>query len=116
EIVLTHPPAANLAGLAANGIARGIFLERIQRAGKDLPFTLQTSLEAGDVLSVIGDETHIARLTKQSGYEKQQTEGSNLTSVASAIFIGALIGLPVLGIGGIEISLTIFVGVLLGGV
>jgi putative transport protein len=116
DIVMTHPPAANLGGLATNGIARGIFLERIQRAGKDLPFTLQTPLEAGDVLSVIGDESHIAHLTKVSGYEKQQTESSNLTNVAAAIFIGALIGLPALGIGGVELTLTTFVGVLLGGV
>jgi putative transport protein len=116
EIVLTHPPAATLGQLASNGLARGIFLERIVRGGKDLPFTLQTPLEPGDVLSLMGDETHIEALTVQSGYAKQGADTSNLTNISAAIGLGALIGLPALGFAGVELGLTMFVGVLLGGI
>ena len=46
---------------------------------------------------------------------QQLTEATNLTNVAAAIVVGALIGLPSLVFGGVEITLTVFVGVLLGG-
>ena len=115
EIVLTNPSARNLAEFASNEITRGIFLERIQRGGKDLPFTLQTTLEGGDVLSVRGVEAHIAQLAEAVGYQRQQSDASNMTNIAAAIFIGAAIGLPAIGIAGVKVTLTTFVGVLIGG-
>jgi len=115
EIVVTRPTYPTLGQLATNDLSRGMFLGRLVRSGKELPITLNTSLEAGDVLSVVGDESHIALLAQELGYAKQETDASNMTNITAAIFLGALIGLPALAFAGVKISLTMFVGVLLGG-
>jgi putative transport protein len=49
------------------------------------------------------------------GYIQKQSEATNLTGVSLAIFLGALVGLPAIVMGSLEIGLTAFVGVLLGG-
>lgn len=116
EIVVTRrKSAATLGELAAMDVARGLFLKRLSRGGKDLPFTLKTALQPGDVLLVIGNESHIMELADKLGYAKEKTDASNMANITTAICVGALIGLPALGLSGVEISLTMFVGVLLGG-
>jgi putative transport protein len=104
-----------LGELGPSEIARGIFLQKMVRAGKELPYTLQTPIEAGDVLTVVGGKFNIERLAEELGYAQIQSDATNLTGVSLAIFLGALIGLPALALRSMEISLTIFVGVLLGG-
>jgi putative transport protein len=117
DIVVTRRKAGrrSLGELAHDDLARGVFLRKLVRAGCELPYTLQTSIEPGDILSVTGEESHTDRLAKELGYERQLTDVTNLTLVSGAIFLGALIGLPALALGGIEIGLTLFVGVLIGG-
>lgn len=115
EVVVTRRTYQTLGQLATNDLSRGVFLARLIRSGKDLPYTLKTPLEPGDVLSVVGGESHIVQLAQELGYVKQETDASNMTNITSAIFLGALIGLPALAFAGVEISLTMFVGVLVGG-
>ena len=104
-----------LGELAPSEIARGVFLQRMVRSGKELPYTLQTTIEAGDVLTVVGEESNVERLAAEVGHAQGQSDATNLTAVCLAIFVGALIGLPALVLRSVEISLTLFVGVLLGG-
>lgn len=115
EVVLTSNKYSTLGQLAVADVSRGIFLARLTRSGKDLPYTLKTPLEPGDVLSVAGDELHINELSQELGYAKRETDASNITNITIAILVGALIGLPALAFAGVEISLTMFVGVLVGG-
>ena len=116
EVVVSSARAGRTLGeLAENKASRGVFLEKFTRVGKELPFTLQTPIEPGDVLSVKGELSNIDRIVSEVGYAVPPTDATNMTIVSTAIFLGALIGLPRLVFRGIEVSLTLFVGVLLGG-
>jgi putative transport protein len=114
-VIAQHAAATTLGELAQTDFARGIFLERLVRGGEDLPFTLQTSLEPGDVLTAVGEHSHVLAMAQELGYAKQETDASNMTHISLAICLGALIGLPAFVLAGVEISLTMFVGVLVGG-
>lgn len=116
EIVVSRKGAGvTLGELGKTDIARGIFLEKITRAGKELPYTLKTPIEAGDVLCVRGETNQISRFIEATGHNELSATETNMTTFSTVVFLGALIGLPGLVIAGVELSLTAFVGVLLGG-
>jgi putative transport protein len=104
-----------LADLAQDEVSRGIFLRRITRAGTDLGMLADTRVQRGDVLTVAGSSTSTARLAKSFGIADRITDVTDMMVVATGIVAGALIGLPALHIGGVEIGLSLPVGVLLGG-
>lgn len=116
DLVVSRQMAVPALGeLATSELARGIFLRQAVRAGKELPNTLKTLFEPGDVLSLTGEKSRVDRLIRELGYEQTAASATKLSNVAAAIFLGALIGLPALAFRGLEISLTMFVGVLVGG-
>ena len=104
-----------LADLAQDEVSRGIFLRRITRAGTDLGMLADTRVQRGDVLTVAGSSTSTARLAKSFGIADRITDVTDMMVVATGIVAGAFIGLPALHIGGVEIGLSLPVGVLLGG-
>jgi putative transport protein len=69
----------------------------------------------GDVLTLIGSVASTARAVTLIGVADRATDATDMLVVATAIVAGALIGLPAIEIGGIEIGLSLPVGVLLGG-
>ena len=116
DIVVTRRMGGRTLGeLARSEVSRGVFLQKLVRVGKELPYTLQTPIEPGDVLSVTGEKSHVDQVVEELGYAKQPTDATPMTMVSLAIFLGALTGLPALALGGAEVTLTLFVGVLLGG-
>ena len=114
-IVTRHKGGRTLGELAGSQVSRGVFLQKLVRAGKELPYTLRTPIEAGDVLSVTAEKSQVDRLVEELGYALRPGDETNMTIVSAAIFLGALIGLPGLVFGGVEVTLTLFVGVLAGG-
>jgi len=116
DVVVTRRMRGRTLGLiAASHMSRGIFLQKLVRLGRELPYTLQTPIESGDVLSVTGEKSHVDELVEELGYAKQPTDATPMIMVSSVIFLGGLVGLPALSLSGIKISMTLFVGVLLGG-
>ena len=117
DLVLTK---ASLAGKSLRYIAqevgaRGIFLTGLRRGGREMPFTPSTVVERGDVLSVTGTKAEVERVANDVGFAVYPTSSTNLMLVAATIFVGGLIGLPSLIVGGITLSLSVSVGVLLAG-
>ena len=104
-----------LADLAADQSSRGVFLRRITRGGNDLGMLPDTKVNRGDVLTVVGSASSTARLAELFGVADRPSDVTDMAVVATGIVAGALIGLPALDIGGIEIGLSLPVGVLLGG-
>jgi putative transport protein len=104
-----------LAELAQDEIARGVFLRRITRAGTTLAVLPETRVHRGDVLTVAGSMVSTERVAKAIGIADRATDVTDMMVVATGIVAGALIGLPALKIGGVEIGLSLPVGVLLGG-
>jgi putative transport protein len=69
----------------------------------------------GDVLTLVGSASDTARVVKVLGIADRPSDVTDMMVVAAGIVAGALIGLPALHIGGVEIGLSLPVGVLLGG-
>ncbi len=117
DIVVTHKAALRkpLRELATLAASRGVFLHSLARGGDDLPFSLLTMLQRGDVVTLSGAKEHIERAAQDIGQAQWHSEATNVVSVSLAILIGGLIGLPALSIGRLDIGLSMFVGVLLGG-
>jgi putative transport protein len=117
DVVLTNRTLAEqpLKALAERVAARDIFLLKVRRAGRELPFAPETQMERGDILTVTGRENEVARIANRIGYAEYSTSSTDLLLVGAAIAIGGLIGVPALKVGHIEIGLSIPVGVLLAG-
>jgi putative transport protein len=104
-----------LADLAVDPLSRGVFMRRITRGGMDLGLLPDTQVHRGDVLTLVGSATDTARVVEVIGIADRPSDVTDMMVVATGIVAGALIGLPALHIGGVEIGLSLPVGVLLGG-
>ncbi len=104
-----------LAELGKGQGARGVFLRRITRAGTVIGAMPDTRLQRGDVLTLVGSVANVARAAEIIGVTDRATDATDMLVVATAIVAGAMIGLPAVHVGGIEIGLSLPVGVLLGG-
>jgi putative transport protein len=104
-----------IADLAGDAVSRGVFLRRMTRAGNPLGILPGTRVQRGDVLTIVGTAANTARVAESFGVADRPSDVTDMFVVATGIVAGALIGLPALHIGGVEIGLSLPVGVLLGG-
>jgi putative transport protein len=104
-----------LAVLAGEEAARGVFLRRIARAGTTIGVLPDTKVYRGDVLTIAGTTANVTRAVEYLGVADRATDATDMLVVAVAIVAGAMIGLPALDVRGVEIGLSLPVGVLLGG-
>jgi putative transport protein len=117
DLVLTNPRLSGqtLSALGRELGARGVFVRKLRRAGRELPFTAQTVVERGDVMTVVGAQSEVARLAPEVGYAEYASSTTDLLAVAATIALGALIGVPSLRLGPFSVGLSAPVGVLLAG-
>ena len=117
DVVVTNSEVDGkaLVDLAREEAARGVFLRRIARAGTAIGVLPDTKVHRGDVLTIGGATANVTRAIEYLGVADRATDATDMLVVAVAIVAGALIGLPALDIGGVEIGLSLPVGVLLGG-
>lgn len=117
DVFVTQKTAAGrtIGDLASDARSRGVFLRRLTRAGAELPWTPGTVVERGDVLRLAGARRHIERVAAQLGVAEWPTAASDMTTISVAILLGGLVGLPAITLGRLELGLSLFVGVLLGG-
>jgi putative transport protein len=104
-----------LSELAADESVRSVYLLRIVRGGTKLAMFPATTLHRGDVVTLAGPARRVARTVERIGVPDRATDVTDMVLVAFGIVAGALIGIPALALGGIEIGLSLSVGVLLGG-
>jgi hypothetical protein len=98
-----------------NDLARGVFLSKLVRQEQELPFTPQTVIHRGDVLTLSGIRPRAESVAQSVGYVDYPTSATDMTSVGLAIVIGGLIGLLAVHFGNLEIGLSMSVGALIGG-
>ncbi|HUL83099.1 MAG TPA: TrkA C-terminal domain-containing protein [Gammaproteobacteria bacterium] len=121
EAVLTRRDLAGLTlgdigrRLATEVATRGVFVAKLVRAGQSLPRALGTVLERGDLITLLGARTHVARIATRIGMVEWPGPTSDVLAVTATITLGALLGLLTVRIGGVEIGLSLAVGVLLTG-
>ena len=117
DVVVTNPDVdgISLADLGRLPETRGAFLRRITRGGQSLSVMPNTVVHRGDLLTIVGLGHSVARAAKFLGVADRATDVTDMFVVATGIVAGALIGLPAIRIAGIELGLSLPVGVLLGG-
>ena len=72
-------------------------------------------MQRGDVLTIVGPTSRTAAAIAALGVADRATDAADMIVIAFGIVAGALIGIPALHFGSLEIGLSISVGVLLGG-
>jgi len=117
DVVVTNRAMAGktLTELAALESSRGVFLRKIVRLGQEMPFTRETRIDRGDVLSLIGAKPDVERAAKDLGYPDRPTVTTDMIFVGLGIFIGGLVGLLSVTVGGLPLTLTASGGALIMG-
>jgi putative transport protein len=117
DVVMTNKSLAGktLAELAGNESARGVFLRKLVRAGQEMPFTPGTTIDRGDVLTLVGVKRDVERAAKDIGYADRPTNMTDMIFVGVGIVLGGLVGALTVRLGGIPLSLSTSGGALIAG-
>ena len=101
--------------LATLEAARGVFLRQLTRVGQPMPFSAATRVDRGDVLSLLGAKADVERAAREVGYADRPTVTTDMIFVGLGIFLGGLVGLLTVVVGGLPITLTASGGALIMG-
>ena len=104
-----------VAQLRAGVLGRGVFVDRLVRAGVEVPWTAGTGLHRGDELHLTGLQSEVERAGQEIGFVERTTPQTDMVFVSLGIVLGALIGIPAITIGSVTLRLTTSVGALLAG-
>jgi putative transport protein len=117
DVVITNKSVAGktLRELAASEFARGVLLQKLLRAGEPMPFTFETRVDRGDVMSIVGARRDVERAAKELGYADRPTSATDMVFVGTGIVLGGLVGLLSITIGRLPITLTASGGALIMG-
>lgn len=95
--------------------SRSVFFEKILRGGKEVPFGPGTVVERGDVVTVVGPAPRVAVVAPLLGHTLPSAGSTDVLSMTVAIALGGLGGLATVRLAGLDIGLSMPVGVLAGG-
>jgi putative transport protein len=117
DVVITNKSLVGktLADLARMDFARGVFLKKLTRLGQSMPFGPETRVERGDLLTLVGAERDVERAAKNLGYADRRTVMTDMIFVGFGIFLGGLVGLLTVTVGGLPLTLTASGGALIMG-
>jgi putative transport protein len=117
DVVITEKSLAGktLAELAKGDMARGVFLRKLVRAGQEMPFTPGTTVDRGDVVTLVGPKRDVDRAAKAIRYADRPTNMSDMVFVGLGIVLGGLVGALTIHLGGIPLSLSTSGGALIAG-
>jgi putative transport protein len=96
-------------------VSHGVFLRKLVRAGETIPYSAETRLDRGDLMSLVGAKHDVERAAKELGYADRPTVSTDMIFVGLGIFFGGLVGLLTVTIGGLPITLTASGGALIMG-
>ena len=94
---------------------RGVYLRKLIRAGREMPFAPGTKIDRGDVLQLAGTKTAVERAAARIGYADRITEKTDMLFMGLGIVVGALIGALTIHVGGVPLSLSTSGGALIAG-
>ena len=116
DLVLTNKALVDQPiAMLADRIGRGIGLETLIRGGQEIPFTVRTTLNRGDLLRIVGMSRDVERAGAALGYMERPTSATDVVFVGLGIFLGGLVGLLSIQIAGVPLSLTASGGALIMG-
>ena len=94
---------------------RGVYLQRVERAGRRLPRAWSTRIERGDVLRLVGWREKLPGAVAVLGYEERATDKTDLVYLAIGIVLGTMLGLLAPKVGGVPLTLGTGGGILVAG-
>ena len=97
-------------------VFRGVFLRKLTRSGAEMPISMDTKLDRGDLLSLVGAKRDVDRAATELGYADWPTTATDMVFVGTGIFLGGLVGLATVTVAGLPITLTASGGALIMGV
>ena len=117
DVVITNNAidGKTIGELATMDFARGVFLKKLTRTGLQMPFLPETTLERGDLLTLIGAQRDVERAAKNLGYADRRSVMTDMIFVGAGIFLGGLVGLLTITVGGLPLTLTASGGALIMG-
>jgi putative transport protein len=103
--------------LAKSPNARGVFLRKITRGAvaTDIPILPETTLNRGDIVTLVGRTQDITAATRLLGVADRPTDIADVAFIGAAIAIGALIGAIVYKVGSVPLTLSTSGGALIAG-
>lgn len=99
----------------ANAAARGVFLVNLERGGLDLPILPSTTVQYGDVVTLVGTDPELGEAAQRLGGELRRDGMTDLVFLSAGILAGLLIGSLAVTLGGIPLSLGSGGGALVSG-
>jgi putative transport protein len=117
DVVITNKSldGKSIAELANMDFARGVFLKKLTRTGQAMPFLPETQMERGDLVTLIGSEKDVERAARSLGYPDLKTVMTDMIFVGAGIFLGGMLGLLTVVVGGLPLTLTASGGALIMG-
>ena len=101
-----HAHGKTLAVLAADQqLARGVYLESIQRGEVMLPARPWTVVERGDILHIVGAPEDVERAGAHIGFVEKDLARTDLAFLAGGISLGIVFGLLKFNVGDIPLGL-----------
>ena len=106
-----------LAELARMPGARSVFLRKIVRGATAtlIPILPNTTVQRGDILTIVGRTQDTAAATKMLGLADRATDVADVAFIGAGVTIGALVGALVLKVGGVPLTLSTAGGALIAG-
>jgi putative transport protein len=92
-----------------------VFVRNLTRAGHEIPVSVRTRIDGGDVLRLIGPLPAVERAVKELGYPDRATSTTDMVFVGTGIVLGGLVGLLSVTVAGIPLTLTASGGALIMG-
>ena len=107
-----------LAEMSKSPAARGVFLRKITRGATatDIPILPNTTLQRGDLVTIVGRTQDTSAVTKLLGIADRPTDVADVAFIGIWIVMGALIGSLVVKVGGAPITLSTAGGALIAGI
>ncbi|MBO9668150.1 MAG: aspartate-alanine antiporter [Bdellovibrio sp.] len=94
---------------------RNVIVRKVTRIGHELPIQANLTLQAGDVVTLVGKLEDVERVSKMIGTPEHPTNMSDMVFVGLGIVLGGLVGLLSFKVGNIPLSLSTSGGALIAG-
>jgi putative transport protein len=117
DVVVTNKAieGKSLSELGRGEFSRGVFLQKLARAGEEMPIANETRLDRGDVVTLIGPKPSVEGAIKAIGYPDRPTAATDMIFVGLGIVLGGFVGLLSITIARVPLTLTASGGALIMG-
>ena len=105
----------SIAELRKERFMHGVSIRSITRMGVNIPVFPATTLNAGDTIELVGKKFDVQPAAKAIGYPDPATNTTDMAFLTLGVFIGCIIGVLTLHIGGVPLSLSTSGGALIAG-